>query len=80
MTINYRVGPFGFLTLNLPDYSGNMALKDQAVALQWIYENIENFGGDKKRITVFGHSSGTIQKANFLNWMKIKHFIIVSTF
>lgn len=59
VTINYRVGVFGFLSLNSHEYSGNMAVKDQKIALQWIYENIEHFGGDKKRITIFGHSSGT---------------------
>lgn len=56
--MNYRVGPFGFLSLNLPEYSGNMALKDQALALRWIHENIEHFGGAKENITLFGHSSG----------------------
>lgn len=59
VTINYRVGVFGFLSLNLHEYSGNMALKDQAIALRWIHENIGRFGGDNKRITIFGHSSGT---------------------
>lgn len=52
------MGPLGFLSLNLPEYSGNMGLKDQALALRWIYENIESFGGAKENITLFGHSSG----------------------
>lgn len=42
----------------MPEHSGNMAMKDQALAMRWIYENIENFGGDKTKIALYGHSSG----------------------
>lgn len=58
ITSNHRVGPFGFLALNVPEYSGNMGLKDQSLALRWVYEHIEHFGGDKNQITICGHSSG----------------------
>ncbi|KAF5281266.1 hypothetical protein FQA39_LY05152 [Lamprigera yunnana] len=58
VTFNYRLGVFGFLS-TLDDASpGNWALKDQVAALQWVYDNIKNFGGDNKRVTIFGQSSG----------------------
>ena len=58
MTINYRLGPLGFLSLGTAEYSGNMGLKDQRMAIKWVNENIEYFGGDKSSITIFGESSG----------------------
>ncbi len=57
VTFNYRLGPFGFLSLN-QNYSGNLALKDQLLALKWVRDNIRSFGGDKDRITIHGWSAG----------------------
>lgn len=58
VTIQYRLGPFGFLALDDPEYSGNQGLKDQLMALEWTTQNIHHFGGDKNQITLWGHSAG----------------------
>ena len=57
--MNYRLGPFGFLTLGTPENSGNMALKDQQLSMKWVFDNIENFGGDPNKMTLYGISAGT---------------------
>ncbi|KAI0870187.1 carboxylesterase [Hypoxylon argillaceum] len=59
VTINYRVNIFGF-----PNAVGletqNLGILDQRLALKWVYENIEAFGGDRNRITLWGHSAGAL--------------------
>lgn len=58
VTFNYRLGIFGFMSLNTRHYSGNMGLKDQHMALKWTHHNIGAFGGDRSKITVMGQSAG----------------------
>lgn len=58
VTISYRLGVLGFMSLGLPQFSGNMGLKDQQLALKWINENIGYFGGDNTQITLSGHNMG----------------------
>jgi para-nitrobenzyl esterase len=64
VTINYRLGPFGFLTLpalskeSTRGASGNYGLLDQIQALMWVHRNIDKFGGDPQNVTIFGESAG----------------------
>jgi len=65
VTINYRLGIFGFfvhpaLSAESPHHaSGNYTLLDQIAALEWVKKNIAAFGGDPDRVTIFGESAGS---------------------
>ncbi|MDQ1434298.1 MAG: para-nitrobenzyl esterase [Actinomycetota bacterium] len=71
VTINYRLGPFGFLHLGdlfegaFPG-SGNAGILDQIAALEWVRDCIAAFGGDPERVTVFGESAGAASVGTLL--------------
>jgi para-nitrobenzyl esterase len=77
VSINYRLGAFGFLNLEevtggqIPA-TGNEGLLDQVTALDWVVENIEAFGGDPDNITVSGFSAGAMSTGNLLS-MSLAH-------
>jgi len=58
VSTNYRLGYLGFLTYDAAGISGNQGIKDQRMALKWVHDNIEAFGGNKDEVTLFGESSG----------------------
>ncbi|KAJ8707770.1 hypothetical protein PYW07_011447 [Mythimna separata] len=58
VTLNYRCGVLGFLSLNTPEIPGNAGIKDMVQAIRWVKNNIQNFGGNSGNITIFGESAG----------------------
>ena len=60
VTINYRLGAFGFLDMSSfgSQFASNLGLRDVLFALRWVRENIAAFGGDPDRVTLFGESAG----------------------
>jgi carboxylesterase type B len=68
VSINYRTGPFGFLGGDAITAEGNTnsGLHDQRKALEWVSDNIANFGGDPDKVMIFGESAGAMSVAHQL--------------
>ncbi|XP_050676027.1 esterase FE4-like isoform X2 [Leptidea sinapis] len=63
VTINYRLGSLGFLSMGNELAPGNNGFKDQVAALRWVRRNIASFGGDPELVTIAGYSAGAISVA-----------------
>lgn len=78
VTINYRLGLFGFFahpelaTESADGVAGNYGLLDQIAALEWVRENIAEFGGDPSNVTIFGESAGGEAVLNLLTSPKAR--------
>jgi len=71
VTVNYRLGPLGFLHLDdlLGESfgaTGNAGIEDQVAALEWVRDNIAAFGGDPAQVTIFGESAGGMSVGTLL--------------
>lgn len=72
VTLNYRLGPLGYLCHPLlseesPEgVSGNYGMLDQIAAFKWVQENIGSFGGDPEKVTAFGESAGALSVINLM--------------
>lgn len=75
VSINYRVGNLGFLPFNDGIHNGNYAVSDMVAALEWVYKNIENFGGDPQRITIWGNSAGAVNVRTLLAIPQVEEMI-----
>ncbi|KAI1132135.1 alpha/beta-hydrolase [Nemania abortiva] len=73
VTFNFRMNIFGFP--GSPETARNIGFLDQYLAVEWVYENIAAFGGDPRRITIVGQSSGAVAVSNWAYAFKDKPIV-----
>lgn len=79
VSINYRLGVFGFLSTGDLNCPGNWGLKDQIMALHWIKRNIRNFGGNPDKISIVGQSAGSSSVSYIIQSPKSAGKLIIFT-
>ncbi|XP_060569602.1 cholinesterase 1-like isoform X2 [Ruditapes philippinarum] len=81
-SMQYRMGVLGFLFTDTDDAPGNMGLLDQQLSIKWVYDNIENFGGDSSKITLIGESAGASSISHHMlansSWPYFNNAILLS--
>lgn len=75
VSMNYRLGPLGFLNADNEDIPGNMGLLDQQMAIQWMYRNARSFCGDPGHIVLVGESAGAVSAGLHLISPMSKHMV-----
>jgi para-nitrobenzyl esterase len=65
ITFNYRLGAFGFIAH--PEVGANFAVLDQVAVLEWVRDNIRQFGGDPQCVTIYGESAGAVAVRTLLS-------------
>ena len=77
VTVNYRLGALSFLVTEWAQ--GNLGLRDQIMALEWVQSNIAFFGGDSGRVTIFGQSAGILSLPASIHLTPLPHPSILSS-
>ena len=80
VTVQYRLAPFGFISLESSVMPGNQGLKDQKLALSWVQDHIESLGGNKDEVTLFGENAGSERKFNLLFFSIYNSVLIKKTY
>ena len=76
LTVQYRMGAFGFLSLpGMGPSAGNFGITDTEAALRWVRKNIANFGGDPKKVTLVTESAGSTNACRILGDQKAKGIV-----
>lgn len=80
VSVNHRLGPIGFSDLSAVGgekyvHSGNVGALDMVAALEWVHENIVNFGGDPGNVTIIGQSGGGSKVCTLLSMTQAKGLI-----
>lgn len=75
VAINYRLGALGFLSTGDHHAPGNYGLLDMAMAIKWVFDNVNSFQGDREKITLLGPDAGAASAGILAVMPKTKHMV-----